>query len=213
MTRPDQIRDDIETTQRELSADVNALTEKVTPSRIVQRRVGRMRSAMTSAKDKVMGTAEDTPSAGHALGSVASRTGSLASDTAEQMRSTASSAVETVAAAPKSVRRGTEGNPLAAGLIAFGAGWLVASLVPVSEQEKAVVGQATDLAREHAQPVVEQVAREAKENLAEPVHQAAESIKSTAGEAVSAVSDEAQSAAGDVGDHARQAKENVQHRT
>ncbi|WIX83967.1 hypothetical protein QRX50_19705 [Amycolatopsis carbonis] len=40
---------------------MNALSEKVTPSRIVQRRVGRVRSAMTNAKDKVMGTGEDIP--------------------------------------------------------------------------------------------------------------------------------------------------------
>ncbi|MEV6905081.1 DUF3618 domain-containing protein [Amycolatopsis sp. NPDC051372] len=213
MTQPDQIRDDIETTQRELSADVNALTEKVTPSRIVQRRVGRVRSAMTNAKDKVMGTAEEIPSAKDALGTVASHTSSLASDAADQVRSTASSAAETLGEAPKSVRRGTEGNPLAAGLIAFGAGWLVASLVPTSEREREVVGQATDLAREHAQPAVEQAAREMKDNLAEPVQRTAESIKSRAGEAVSTVSDEAQSAAGDVGDHARQAKENVQDQT
>ena len=40
---PDQIRRDIDRTQAHLSSDVDALTEKVTPSRIVERRVGRPR--------------------------------------------------------------------------------------------------------------------------------------------------------------------------
>ncbi|WIX84268.1 hypothetical protein QRX50_19710 [Amycolatopsis carbonis] len=58
------------------------------------------------------------------------------------MRSAAASAAETLGETPKPVRRGTEGNPLAAGLIAFGAGWLVASLLPGTEREREVVGQA-----------------------------------------------------------------------
>ena len=48
MTRsddPDQIRREIERTQAHLSSDVDALTEKVTPSRIVARRVDRARAA------------------------------------------------------------------------------------------------------------------------------------------------------------------------
>ena len=43
-TDPDQIRSEIDQTQRELSADVDALTEKVSPQRIVERRVRRTRT-------------------------------------------------------------------------------------------------------------------------------------------------------------------------
>ena len=52
---PDQIRRDIERTQAHLSSDVDALTEKVTPSRIVERRVGRARAAAGRLRDRVMG--------------------------------------------------------------------------------------------------------------------------------------------------------------
>jgi len=41
---PDRIRREIEHTQANLSTDVNALTEKVTPSRIVARRVDRAKA-------------------------------------------------------------------------------------------------------------------------------------------------------------------------
>ena len=58
-TDPDQIRSEIDQTQRELSADVDALTEKLSPQRIVERRVRRTRTAMTNMKDKMMGSTTD----------------------------------------------------------------------------------------------------------------------------------------------------------
>ncbi|HET6705741.1 DUF3618 domain-containing protein, partial [Amycolatopsis sp.] len=151
MTEPERIRREIEGTQRALSTDVNALTEKVTPGRIVERRIGRMRSAVSNARDRVMGTAGD-------------KTGSVASAAQDKV----SSAADAVGEAPASIRRGTQGNPLAAGLIAFGAGWLVSSLLPASAPERRLAGQATDLAREHVAPVAQQAAGELKDTLREP---------------------------------------------
>ncbi|OXM61427.1 DUF3618 domain-containing protein [Amycolatopsis vastitatis] len=199
MTEPERIRREIEGTQRNLSTDVNALTEKVTPGRIVERRVGRMRTAFGTARDRVMGTATDTAStAGDKVGSVASAAGDKVSD-----------AADAVSDAPASIRRGTQGNPLAAGLIAFGAGWLVSSLLPASEPERRLAGQATDLAREHVAPAAQHAAEELKENLREPAQQAADSVKSEAADAASTVKDEARSAAGDVTGRAQEARENV----
>ncbi|WP_410640988.1 DUF3618 domain-containing protein [Amycolatopsis sp. lyj-346] len=199
MTEPERIRREIEGTQRNLSTDVNALTEKVTPGRIVERRIGRMRTAVGNARDRVMGTAADHAStAGDKVGSVASTT-----------QDKVSSAADAVSEAPASIRRGTQGNPLAAGLIAFGAGWLVSSLLPASEPERRLAGQATDLAREHVAPVAQHAAEELKENLREPVQQAAQSVKSEAADAASTVKDEARSATGDVTDRAQEARENV----
>ncbi|WP_103352234.1 DUF3618 domain-containing protein [Amycolatopsis sp. CA-128772] len=203
MTEPERIRREIEGTQRNLSTDVNALTEKVTPGRIVERRVGRMRTAFGNARDRVMGTASDQASAaGDKVGSVASAAGDRVS-----------SAADAVGDAPASIRRGTRGNPLAAGLIAFGAGWLVSSLLPASEPERKLAGQATDLAREKVAPVAQHAAEELKENLSEPVQQAAGSVKAEAADAAATVKDEARSATGDVTDRAQEARENVQSRS
>src|SRR5205814_4769392 len=58
-TDPDQIRSEIDQTQRELSADVDALTDKLSPQRIVERRVRGTRSAMTNMKDRIMGSTSD----------------------------------------------------------------------------------------------------------------------------------------------------------
>jgi len=58
-TDPDQIRSEIDQTQRELSADVDALTDKISPQRIVERRVRGTRTAMTNMKDRIMGSTSD----------------------------------------------------------------------------------------------------------------------------------------------------------
>ncbi|MFD8491796.1 DUF3618 domain-containing protein [Amycolatopsis sp. NPDC059657] len=200
MNEANQIRRDIETTQRRISTDVNALTEKVTPSRIVGRRIDRVRDAVGSAKDKVMGSPrEHSPSVGDKIGSVASTAG-------DKVSSTASAAAEAISETPEALRRGTEGNPLAAGLIALGAGWLVASLLPASAAERRMAAQATDLAREHVQPVAQHAAEEIKDNLQEPAQEAVDSIKSEVAESASTVSDEARSATGDVADRAKESR-------
>ena len=120
-TDPDQIRSEIDQTQRELSADVDALTEKLSPQRMVERRVRRSRTAVTNVKDRIMGSTSD---AYQTPGSTASDVGESVSARASAARDTvvgtASSAVDTVRSAPDTARRSTQGNPLAAGLIAQG---------------------------------------------------------------------------------------------
>jgi hypothetical protein len=90
-----------------------------------------------------------------------------------------------------------KGNPLAVGLIAFGVGWLAASLVPASEKEKEIAGNLKDA----AQPLVEKVtdaAKEVGENLKEPAQEAFASVKDVATDAVGTVKSEAGSATDDV---------------
>jgi hypothetical protein len=83
---------------------------------------------MVNLRERVMGTASDTTSStGHGISSTVSGVGDAAS-------SAASSVVETASSTGAAARRRTAGNPLAAGLIAFGAGWLVSSLLPASKQ-------------------------------------------------------------------------------
>jgi gas vesicle protein len=203
---PDQIRGNIEQTQQNLSANVDALTEKVSPPKIVGRRVQQTRSAMTNVKDKIMGdTAEHTSN----LGGTVSSSASSAKDTAA---STASSAADAVGSAPDLARQRTRGNPFAAGLIAFGAGWLVASLLPATEPEQQVASQVKDVATEQGRPVARQLSQagqEAAQELRDSAQQRAQSVKETATDAASTVRDEAQSQASDVTDHAQDARGRV----
>jgi phage-related protein len=212
-TDPDQIRSEIDQTQRELSADVDALTEKISPPRIVERRVQRTREAMTNVKDKIMGSTsnayQSAGSASSGVGESVSARASSARDTAAGVASSArdtasdvaSSAVDTVRSAPETVRRRATGNPLAAGLIAFGAGLLLSSLIPASEPEQQVATQVKDFATEQGRPVAQQlgqVGQQAAQELKESAQERAESVKQTAADAASTVKGEAQSAASDV---------------
>ena len=212
-TDPDQIRREIDQTQRELSADVDALTEKVSPPRIMERRVRRTRVAMTNVKERIMGSTSDAyqtaGSATSGIGQNVSAQAAAARDTASDMASSArdtasdmaSSAVDTMRSAPDTVRRGAEGNPIAAGLIAFGAGWLLSSLLPASQPEQQVASQVKDFAAEKGRPVAQhlgEAGQQAAQELRESAQQRAESVKQTAAEAASTVKDETQSAASDV---------------
>ena len=200
---PDQIRREIERTRQNLSSDVEALTEKVNPSRVVERKLHRVRGAMARAKDKVMGSTEDSAVA-------ASQAKNAAVSTASDALN---SAGERIGDVPQTVQRKTQGNPIAAGLIAFGAGWLVSSLLPPTRKEQEFASRATDLAKEQAKPLAQQLgqaASEVGENLREPAQQAVDSVKETATEAASTVADEGRSAGEQVGGRAQQAADTVQ---
>jgi len=189
---PDQIRAEIERTRASLSDDVNALTDKVTPSHVARRQVDKARGAVTGVKDRVMGTASDL--------------GSSASDKASQVSGKASDMGSAVSDAPSTVKARAAGNPLAAGMIAAGIGWLIGSLLPASEREK----QAATQVKDQAAPMVSDAVKEVADHLKQPAQEAVESVKETATEAAQTVKEEGQSSVQDVQDKAVEAKDTVQ---
>jgi hypothetical protein len=208
---PDQIRAEITRTQQELSADVDALTDKLSPPRIVERRVQATRTAMTNVKDKVMGsTNQRATDAWETASSGSSGVGQAISSGAAGARDTAASAASSAAgaarSAPSAVRQRAQGNPLAAGLIAFGAGLLLSSLIPASEPEQQAAAQVKDFAVEQGRPLAQQLGQagqEAAGQLRESAQQRAQVVKETASDAASTVTDEARSSAQDVRDQAQ----------
>jgi hypothetical protein len=214
---PDVIRRQIEDTRRELSYDVDALNEKVNPTRVVDRRVTAAKGRFTGIKDRVMGSAQDTTYS--ARGTASNAAGSVqdaASSAAGTVQDAASSAAQAVQQAPQTITRQAQGNPLAAGLIAFGVGWLVSSLLPASEKEQQLASQAESAVREHKDTLLEpakQAAQEMGDQLKPAAQQAVEEVKSTAQDAAATVQDEGRSAASDVQGQAQQSKETVQSQT
>jgi uncharacterized protein DUF3618 len=211
---PEVIRRQIEETRSNLSYDVDALNEKVNPTRVVDRRVGKAKSTVTGLKDRVFGAAQEHGQhAGGVASNAAGNVQGAAASAADSVQSAASSAVGTIQQAPDTIQRQAQGNPLAAGLIAFGVGWLVSSLLPTSEKEKQLAAQAESAVKEHSQPLVDQaknVAQEIGDNLKPAAQEAVESVKSTAQEGVETVKSEGQSAAQDVQGTASDAKQTVQ---
>lgn len=196
----DQLRRQIEQTRRELGTDVDALGEKVSPRRVMERRVDRTRNAIGGMKEKIMGSTSDvSSSAGGAVSSAAS-------SMQDTVSGAASSVGDTAADTAHRARRQAQGNPLAAGLVAFGVGWLVSSLLPPTEKERQLAHQVKDQAQPAVQAVGQQAGQalsEVRDNLQQPVQEAVESVKQTAADAAGTVKDEARSAAGDVQNQAQ----------
>jgi gas vesicle protein len=211
---PEVIRQQIEDTRRELSYDVDALNEKVNPARVVDRRMTAAKGRMSAMKEKVMGSAQHTSSQTQGMASdMAGSVQGAASSAVEGVQSAASSAVGAVQQAPDMAIRQTQGNPLAAGLIAFGAGWLISSLLPASQKEQQLAQQAETAFRENKDTLLEpakQAAQEIGDQLKPAAQEAMESVKSTAQDAAATVKDEGQSAVQDVQGQAQQSKDKVQ---
>jgi ElaB/YqjD/DUF883 family membrane-anchored ribosome-binding protein len=201
---PEQIRAEIEETRLRLSDDVDTLADQANPKRMAQRQVDRTKNRLVGVKDRIMGSASDAVDAVSGKASdVASSAGDAVSGAKDRLSGSGGPGIK------ESVQDKAEGNPLAAGLIAFGAGLLAASLFRSSKAEERLAGQA----KERLQPVVEEaqnVAKEAAGNLREPAQQAVQSVKDTAGEAAQEVKETGSSAAEDVRDQAQQAKDEVQ---
>ena len=209
---PDEIRADIERTRATLSDDVDDLAESVKPQSVARRQVDRVKEAVGGVKDRVMGSDDEDYSSSTgsertyaAKDAVADRA-YAAKDTVSEKAFEASEAVRE---APTAVKRKTQGNPLAAGVIAFGVGMLVSSLIPSSEKERRAVSQLQD----NLEPVKEmasEVARDVGESLKPAAQEAAESVRATAREGVESVKQEGQAAAHDVKYQAQDSKETVQ---
>ena len=115
-----------------------------------------------------------------------------------------------MADAPGAVARKAQGSPIAAGLIAFGAGMLLSSLIPASEKER----EAADALKTAAEPLTTELTEAAKDmaqGLKEPAQEAMENVKATATDAAEHVKTEGQYAAADVRDKATDAKDHVQN--
>lgn len=188
----EQLTADIEGTRDDLSRNLDALNEKVNPSRVIERRKEATRSKFRGVKDKVMGS---TPS----------------SSTGEDLASKAGSAKESVSGSAQgavaTLGDKAEGNPLAAGLIAFGAGWLVSSIIPASQKESEAAARVVEAAKEHGQPVIDEAKSAGQDvgaNLKEKATEAEQEVASSAQDSADSVKQEGQSSAATVKDDAQQ---------
>ncbi|THA28683.1 DUF3618 domain-containing protein [Streptomyces sp. A1277] len=201
-TSPEQVRADIDATRDRLAQNVDALADHTSPKRMVQRRTDRVRSAATGLRHRVMGAASDT--------------GSQAAERTRQVTQSAQESAgqvgDAVKEAPEKTMRQTQGNPLAAGLIAFGAGLLAASLLPESPAEQQAASRIADQAGEAIEPVKQaavESAQHLKEDVTEAAKHASEQVKDTAADAASTTREEARSQATQVTEQARESGQRV----
>lgn len=193
---PDEIRADIERTREDLSYNVNALAENANPATVARRQVDKVKDGARDLKTKVFGDPDD-PGDDGAVGGVSTRASGVVDDSADAVRR-----------APARVRRSAQGNPLAAGLVAFGVGALLGGLLPASAKEAELAASAKD----KAQPVLDEakaLASEAAENLRPVAEQAVAEVKDVATSASETVKEEARFAKDSVADQARTSADDV----
>jgi len=173
------MRQNIENTRATLSRDVDLLAEKASPRQAARRR-------WVTIREKVMGSTEQGRQT----------VGDKASTAANAVEEKAQDAGDAIRSAPQALVTQTQGNPLAAGIIAFGVGMLAATLLPVTEAERRAGWEL----REHSGDVTERVkdvAGDLKDDLAGPARQAADDVKATAQDAVRATKEQAESSGRD----------------
>jgi ElaB/YqjD/DUF883 family membrane-anchored ribosome-binding protein len=159
----------IEEQRSTLGYHLDELGDKVSPRRMTERRKAAMRDRVTSMKDRVMGTA---------------------SSGTERASELTSEAVDAARQAPEAARHQVEGNPIAAGVLAFAAGLVVAALVPETQQEQRwansvqpqleAAASEVGMAAQDSAAALEPKAREAAEHVKQQAQQSAETVKDDA---------------------------------
>jgi len=192
----EELRRDIEQTRADMTRNVDALSDKVSPGRIVQRRVDRVKGSVGSLRERVMGSASST------AGSVGDKAGSVQSGVADA-----------VTGAPDAALSRTQGNPITAGVIAFAAGYLVAGLLPATEVEGKAAQAVEDKVKEPVKQELSGIAADMKDELQGSAQQAVAAVKETATDAAQTVKDQGQQSAQTVGDEAKDAADEVRSST
>jgi cell division septum initiation protein DivIVA len=185
----EELSSEIAQTRTSLSSDLDALQDRVSPSAIVERRKAAARSKVRQVRQRVMGTVHDARNT-----------------TASGMSSAGGSAQGAVESARDTAQEKYDGAPLAAGLVAFGAGMVLASLIPASEKEAVAAGKVLDAAKEQGQPLLEEAkgqAQQVAQQAGQAATEALQEVKDTAAEGADRVRSEGQSAAESVRDEAR----------
>ena len=178
-TRTDELRMDIAEERRELAESIEAIGDRVSPGRIAERGTNRVKERVSTLRETVMGAAPSMPHP-HA---------------------------PSMPSMPD-VAGTTKGSPLAAGLVAFGAGLLAAAVFPATRRE-AEVAQA---AREKAEPVLQEAGREIAADVQSKAQEAAEQVKTVATESAQQVKQAATTATEHTKEAAGQAKAEVEDR-
>jgi hypothetical protein len=205
-----QMRARIEQQRNDITHTVDQIGNRVSPSHIVARRQDRVRRRLTGWKDAVFGNDEpDFPPprgsrylyAGeqrsayrpHDLGDDDGSNGGAR----ERLGDAASHATSSVQHAPDAVRRQTRGNPMAAGAVALGAGWLIGSLLPESRAERRAI--------QRVEPQLAGAAAEARDEA----QGLADDLREPAKDAANRVKDRGRDAADEVKGQASQSTQNV----
>jgi hypothetical protein len=187
-----EVREEIDQTRQEMGRTIDEIADRTSPRRVLERRRQRFASRWRSVRESVMGTAQGASSA------VDDGNHGMVGSIQEQ----ASNVAESARTAPQQIAQQARGNPVAAGLVAFGGGLLLASLLPPTETEQ----KAAAKLREESQPLQDelvQAGRQVADEVQTSARESAEQVKQRASEAADVVKQDARSSAQTVKDTAK----------
>ena len=183
----EELRHEIAETRGDLGTTVDAITDQVSPARVIAHQKERLAGRWMSIKESVMGSLE-----------------------LPDLHAVAADASDAVTQVPHQAVVRTKGQPVTAGAIAFGLGFLAAAVFPGTRTE----GEVARWVQETGTPVADelkQAGHEAAAALREPATEAAVQLKQSATSGAAHVRETAQEASqhtvdavADAGDLARQ---------
>jgi ElaB/YqjD/DUF883 family membrane-anchored ribosome-binding protein len=157
MSNETEIREEIDATRDQLGEKLDQIGDRVIPGRILERRKSRVANRFQAIRERVMGAAEDN---------------------VEHL----SGAADSVRQAPHAAVERAQGNPLAAGAVAFGVGVLVSSMWKPSETERRAAQAATEMAPELTEEIKD-AGREAVTAVKEQAGAATSELRTSASDA------------------------------
>lgn len=188
----EELTSQIEDTRGRMASDLDALQDKVSPSAIVQRRKEATKNRIGSVRDRVMGAA--------------SSAGGTVSDKMPSPSGVVGSVQGGAQSGVSSAQDRVQGSPLAAGVVAFGAGMVIASLFPATSREADAAHRVVETAKDKGQPLMDEAkaaGQELGQDLKDRATEAAQQVKDSATESAQQVKDEAQSSAESVKSEAK----------
>jgi len=216
----EQLRAEAAMRRQAIATDLELVGDRVSPTRIAERRKAAFRQRMQGVRNSVFGTSDRHrmvgahtahQAYGHPTGIDLTDgvTSSAGGDSGSSLTESAGSAVDTLKEhAPSSLGEVTEGNPLGAAVIGFGVGMLAATLLPSSPDEQRAArklqGRLDDVGAQLGSS-----AKEAVEHVKPEAQQAVQDLKESAKESAEAVKSEAQTKVEDVKGTAQEQAEAV----
>ena len=189
----EQLKRDIEVTRSDMGATLDAIGDRVSPGRVVERNKNKVIVGARSLKDRVMGTA----------GEAQEHLADTAQSARDAVSGAANQASDAVKHMPDAVVHHTEGAPMVAGAIAFGVGFILAASMPSSQAEVKASAKLIESLEPIKQDLAE-TAHDMAEHLKEPAIEAAQTVKDAAAEGAHVVTDVARDSAHQTTQHAKE---------
>jgi hypothetical protein len=203
--RDDELRRDMDESRQRIGETVSEIERRVRPQHIIARRRRAVRRRLTDWKDSVFGN-DDTgyPEYPGWAANWDSYSGTDPRHGADEGildrgRRRGTEAAHAVEGAPRALRRQTRGNPMAAGAIALGVGWLIGSILPESRRERELAARAEPQLA-HSMAAARHQAEDLSHSVQDTAREAAQHVKEAGREAVEDLSDRGKEAASSVRD-------------